>query len=79
MANKNLPAFASVAISVNDGYLQEGLTKREYAFIQLMAAKFQNPIAREDIKGVIEFALITTDLLFEEMDKIENSGNIQDK
>ena len=28
--NKDLPAFASVAISGNDGYQQDGLTKREY-------------------------------------------------
>lgn len=30
MENKNLPAFASVAISGENGYQQEGLTKREY-------------------------------------------------
>ena len=28
--NQDLPAFASVAISGNDGYQQDGLTKREY-------------------------------------------------
>jgi hypothetical protein len=28
--NKDLPAFACVAISGNDGYHQDGLTKREY-------------------------------------------------
>ena len=30
MENKNLPAFASVAISGENGYQQDGLTKREY-------------------------------------------------
>ena len=36
--NKDLPAFASVAISGNDGYQQDGLTKREYFALHLMTS-----------------------------------------
>ena len=41
--NKNLPAFASVAMSGNDGYQQDGLTKREYFTALAMQALASNP------------------------------------
>lgn len=41
--NKDLPAFASVAISGNDGYQQDGLTKREYFAAMAMQALLSNP------------------------------------
>ena len=41
--NKDLPAFASVAMSGNDGYQQDGLTKREYFTAMAMQALLSNP------------------------------------
>jgi len=41
--NKDLPAFASVAMSGNDGYQQDGLTKREYFAAMAMQALLSNP------------------------------------
>jgi len=41
--NKDLPAFACVAISNNDGYQQDGLTKREYFTAKAMQALASNP------------------------------------
>jgi len=41
--NKDLPAFASVAMSGNDGYQQDGLTKREYFAALAMQALASNP------------------------------------
>jgi len=41
--NKNLPAFASVAISGNDGYQQDGLSKREYFAAMALSGIMANP------------------------------------
>ena len=41
--NKDLPAFASVAMSGNNGYQQDGLTKREYFVALAMQALASNP------------------------------------
>jgi len=41
--NKNLPAFASVAMSRNDDYQQDGLTKIEYFAALAMQALASNP------------------------------------
>ena len=41
--NKDLPAFASVAMSGNNGYQQDGLTKREYFVALAIQALASNP------------------------------------
>ncbi len=43
MENKDLPAFASVAMYGGDGYMQNGLTKREYFAAMAMQALIANP------------------------------------
>lgn len=62
--NQDLPAFASVAISGNHGYQQDGLTKREYFAAMAMQGIVSNQEflknlnAESDlvVKGVLEIA-----------------------
>jgi hypothetical protein len=50
--NQDLPAFASVAISVDgSGYQQDGLTKREYCVIQAMQGLLSNPEWMKEYKN----------------------------
>jgi hypothetical protein len=49
--NQDLPAFASVAISGNDGYQQDGLTKREYFAAMAMQGLLSNPEWMKEYKG----------------------------
>lgn len=70
MENKNLPAFASVAISGENGYQQEGLTKREY----FAGLALQGMLAQKDINdrykpNIIENAVEFADLLLEQLEK----------
>lgn len=61
--NKDLPAFASVAISGNDGYQQDGLTKREYFTGLAMQGLLSNPEWMKEYKG--EKYLMQSDIVAE--------------
>lgn len=71
MENKNLPAFASVAISGENGYQQDGLTKREYFAGLAMQGLLSNPkqIDTTNFKWIAEHALGYADELLEQLEK----------
>lgn len=64
MNNKDMPAMATSS----NGMLQEGLTKREYAAIHIMAgfASHQDQGKPEDL---VRHSLRCVDALFNELDK----------
>ena len=74
--NQDLPAFASVAISGDNGYQQDGLTKREYfagLAMQGLLTRFPNRHNGETDLGILECkriaeeAVIMANKLLEEL------------
>lgn len=75
--NQDLPAFASVAISGDDGYQQDGLTKREYFAAMAMQGIVSNQeflkVLNADLDLVVAGILEITDKLLERL----SSGDCQ--
>jgi hypothetical protein len=74
--NQDLPAFASVAISGDNGYQQDGLTKREYfagkalqGLLSIYDDNERNPtVPNEDnVKYMAKLAVKAADILLLEL------------
>ena len=72
--NKDLPAFASVAISGDNGYQQDGLTKREYfaglamqGLLSIYDEKIVPPNL-DNVKYMAKLAVRAADFLLQELE-----------
>lgn len=83
--NKDLPAFASVAIYGNDGYQQDGLTKREYFAAMAMQGYFSNSqiaklrctkTSEEDAVDIAEISVKAAEALLK---ALENNNSTETK
>ena len=73
MENGKQGAFASVAISGNNGYQQEGLTKREYfaglAMQGLCVNKITSEIKQGECVDIAELSLLIADELLKQLEQ----------
>ena len=64
--NKDLPAFASVAISGDNGYQQDGLTKREYFAAMAMQGLLANGVI---IENAVSLSIKAADELLKQLEQ----------